>query len=52
MLRAEPALGKMRLIAMSGYGEEADRTRAMQAGFDDYFIKPLDPTQLRQLLER
>jgi signal transduction histidine kinase len=52
MLRAEPALGKMRLIAMSGYGEEADRTRAMQAGFDDYFIKPLDPAHLRRLLER
>lgn len=51
-LRAESALGQMRLIAMSGYGEDADRTRAAQAGFDDFFIKPLDPVHLRQLLER
>jgi len=51
-LRVEPTLGSMRLIAISGYGEEADRTRAAQAGFHDFFIKPLDPIHLRQLLEQ
>ena len=50
--RAEPELGEMRLIAMSGSGEEADRTLAAQAGFHDFFIKPLDPAHLRQVLER
>jgi signal transduction histidine kinase len=49
-LRAEPALNSTRLIAMSGYAEEADRARATQAGFHDFYIKPIDPGRLRELL--
>jgi len=39
------------LIAMTGYGQPEDRRRALQAGFDFYLIKPVDPTVLSQLLD-
>ena len=32
-----------RLVGISGYGFEADRRRAMDAGFDAYLVKPVDP---------
>lgn len=51
-LQDEPGVGPLRLIAISGYGEETDRNRAAQAGFHEFFIKPLDPALLRQVLER
>jgi signal transduction histidine kinase/CheY-like chemotaxis protein len=38
------------LIAMTGYGQAEDRRRALQAGFDFYLVKPVDPTVLSQLL--
>jgi len=40
--------GKM--IALSGYGHEQDRGRALASGFDAYFVKPLEPDQLRRVL--
>jgi CheY-like chemotaxis protein len=39
------------LIAMTGYGQPEDRRRALQAGFDCYLVKPVDPTVLSQLLD-
>jgi len=50
-LHSVPELLGMRLIAMSGYGEEADRARAAHAGFHDFLLKPVEPTHLRNLLE-
>ncbi len=38
------------LIAMTGYGQPDDRRRALQAGFDRYLVKPVDPAVLSQLL--
>ncbi len=38
------------LIAMTGYGQPEDRRRALQAGFDFYLIKPVDPGVLSRLL--
>jgi two-component system, sensor histidine kinase len=35
---------------MTGYGQPEDRRRALQAGFDRYFVKPVDPPVLAQLL--
>jgi CheY-like chemotaxis protein len=40
----------MRLVAMTGYGQPADRQRAAQAGFDDHLLKPVDADTLNQLL--
>src|SRR5690606_22039456 len=38
------------LVAMTGYGAERDRARGMDAGFDAYLVKPVDPDALRSLL--
>jgi DNA-binding response OmpR family regulator len=43
--------GKGVLIAVTGYGTEADRRLAREAGFDYYVVKPVDPDELRMLLE-
>src|SRR5690606_34427678 len=41
-LRAQPSLRDVPLIAMTGYGGEADRRRAEQVGIDCYLVKPID----------
>ena len=40
------------LIAMTGYGQKDDRQKASEAGFDYFFVKPTDPSQLQQAIER
>jgi len=39
------------LIALTGGGQESDKHRAVLAGFDHHFTKPVDPDQLERLLE-
>jgi CheY-like chemotaxis protein len=39
------------LIALTGYGRDADQHMARAAGFDHHILKPADPTRLRELLE-
>jgi CheY-like chemotaxis protein len=39
-----------RLIAVTGLGAACDRVDALQAGFDAYFVKPVDSRQLEELL--
>jgi signal transduction histidine kinase/ActR/RegA family two-component response regulator len=39
------------LIAMTGYGQPEDRSRALAAGFDTYLVKPVDPELLARLLD-
>ncbi len=38
------------LIAVTGWGERADRARAMAAGFDHHFAKPVDPQRVLSLI--
>ena len=40
----------MRLIAMSGYGQDSDLERARVAGFDLYLVKPFDSRNLQEML--
>jgi PAS domain S-box-containing protein len=49
-IRATPDLKGTVLVALTGYGQEEDRQRAKQAGFDYHMVKPSDPQQLQQLL--
>jgi PAS domain S-box-containing protein len=49
-LRADPELSAVRLIAISGYGQEEDRRRSEEAGFDLHLTKPVDPVELQRLL--
>lgn len=51
-LRAMPAMSGVLLLAMSGYGCSTDLEKAQQAGFDDYFIKPVDLDRLREALRK
>jgi CheY-like chemotaxis protein len=39
-----------RLAAITGYGQPEDLKRAREAGFDHYFVKPIDPLELERLL--
>jgi two-component system CheB/CheR fusion protein len=45
-LRRETTLARVRLIALSGYGQEQDRKRAQAAGFDRHLVKPVAFEQL------
>jgi CheY-like chemotaxis protein len=38
------------LVALTGWGQDEDKRRAEEAGFDRHFAKPLDPSALEQLL--
>jgi CheY-like chemotaxis protein len=38
------------LIATTGFGQEEDRRRTAEAGFDHHLVKPIDPEVLRSLL--
>lgn len=38
-----------RLVALSGYGQEGDRLRSGQAGFDQHLVKPIGPEEVAQL---
>jgi CheY-like chemotaxis protein len=45
-LRRTPETAAVRLIAVTGYGQEEDRRRALEAGFDVHLVKPVDPQKL------
>lgn len=49
-----PAAGhtEMLLVAVSGYSVEEPRKRALDAGFDEYIIKPFDAQAFEELLSR
>lgn len=49
-LRGHPQTAKALLIAVTGYGKDDDRDKALAAGFDHYFVKPLDPAKLETVL--
>jgi CheY-like chemotaxis protein len=51
-LRAGPATAGTACIALTGYGQAADRHRALEAGFDEHLVKPADPDRLLALLDR
>jgi len=48
-IRRDPELRDVRLIAITAYSEESYRVRAMQVGFNDYYVKPVDPEILYTL---
>jgi signal transduction histidine kinase/CheY-like chemotaxis protein len=49
-LREQPSLQHVLLVALTGYGQEADRRRSQEAGFDHHLVKPVDPEEMRLLL--
>jgi CheY-like chemotaxis protein len=49
-LRRHPEGANMRLIALTGWGQEEDRRHTAEAGFDYHLTKPTDPDNLETLL--
>ena len=48
--RGQPRLGRTQLIAVTGFGQETDRRRSQEAGFDLHLVTPVNPRQLQELL--
>jgi signal transduction histidine kinase len=51
-IRAEPWGKRTVLIALTGWGQDEDRRRSHEVGFDSHLVKPLDPEALATLLQR
>lgn len=45
-LRQLSSSTELRLLAVTGYGQESDRKRSQAAGFDRHFVKPVDVDEL------
>jgi two-component system CheB/CheR fusion protein len=50
-LRAKPQTSHTNLIAVTGWGSEADRLRAKEAGFNRHITKPMEPEEVERLVE-
>jgi CheY-like chemotaxis protein len=51
-LRKESGSHNLTLIAVTGYGQDVDRARSREAGFDAHLVKPVDLDALRSLIKR
>jgi two-component system, chemotaxis family, CheB/CheR fusion protein len=51
-LREIPAPHRMRVVAITGLGRDADVRRSLEAGFDGHLVKPIDYDLLMGLLIR
>ena len=49
-LRQKPGLGSVLLVAMTGYGQVADKQRSQGAGFDHHLVKPAEFEKVLQIL--
>jgi PAS domain S-box-containing protein len=49
-LRDDPSCAKATLVALSGYGRDEDKRRALEAGFDHHLLKPADLDELHAIL--
>jgi two-component system CheB/CheR fusion protein len=49
-IRASFDQRQVRIIALSGYGQEEDRRKSRAAGFDDHLVKPVDIAKLESVL--
>lgn len=49
-IRQQPWGESICLVALTGWGQDADRRRSMEAGFDRHLVKPVDPAELTRLL--
>jgi PAS domain S-box-containing protein len=51
-IRAQEQIGKVVVIAQTGWGQEETRQKTSDAGFDYHLVKPLDPKALRKILAK
>jgi PAS domain S-box-containing protein len=50
-IRKDPNFSSLKLIALTGWGQETDRLRSREVGFDLHLVKPVDPDALRRILD-
>jgi CheY-like chemotaxis protein len=50
LIREQPYGTRVRLIALTGYGQESDKSRARSAGFDEHLVKPVEIRTLHRAL--
>ncbi|MGC1720722.1 MAG: CHASE3 domain-containing protein [Isosphaeraceae bacterium] len=50
-MRDQPGGNGMVIVALTGWGQEEDRRRSQEAGFDHHIVKPVDPFALEKLLD-
>jgi signal transduction histidine kinase len=51
-IRSTPWGRNMTVVAQTGWGQEQDRRRTSEVGFDYHLVKPIDHTALRELLQK
>lgn len=51
-VRGDVRLLDMYLVAITGWGQEEDRRRASEAGFDSHLTKPAEPDAVREVVAR
>ncbi len=49
-IRALPETQRPVIVAITGWGQEADRQRSQEAGFDHHMVKPIDISPLVEIL--
>ncbi len=50
-LRHAPWATNLLLVAVTGWGQDQDKRRALEAGFDHHLTKPIEPHELEHLLQ-
>jgi CheY-like chemotaxis protein/two-component sensor histidine kinase len=50
-VRQMPGLERVLLVALTGWGQEEDRRRTKEAGFDYHLVKPVEPGTLQKLFQ-
>jgi PAS domain S-box-containing protein len=51
-VRQQPSGRSMVLVALTGWGQDEDRQRSQEAGFDYHIVKPVEPIMLEELLAK
>lgn len=51
-IRAQGNGRDVTLIALTGWGQKADKVRATESGFDYHFTKPVEPDALSELISK
>jgi CheY-like chemotaxis protein/signal transduction histidine kinase len=50
-LRQEQGKSRLTLVALTGYSQGKERDRALEAGFDYHMVKPVNPRDLKALVQ-
>jgi len=51
-IRQRPDCSRACLVALTGFGQPSDRDKALEAGFHEHMLKPVDIAALQSLFEK